>query len=253
MFQSVARRREALEMLEKARRLDPLELRLDVLKATYLEWGPGDYAEADRTLQAVLERDPLFVPALVRLADIRWGGQGRHAESVALLEQAVALDPGNETAWRHLVLSYISVGEIAASDGRDWPRLGSPGARTDEHSLVPERMAQAGEAAYALMAAGPTYFQIEVAGFARNTPARARDRRLSARHQGARKLGVRLGMATSRSWKDSSTWRSGVAGLADMLMANGPTREGAYSPERAARQCRPAGRSASGVGSAVAQ
>ena len=33
LFQSVARRREALEMVEKARRLDPLELRLDVIKA----------------------------------------------------------------------------------------------------------------------------------------------------------------------------------------------------------------------------
>ncbi len=84
LFQSVARRREALEMLEKARKLDPLDIRLDVLKALYLEWGPGDYAEADRLLQPVLERDPLFVPALVRLADVRWGGQGRHAESVAL-------------------------------------------------------------------------------------------------------------------------------------------------------------------------
>ena len=115
LFQSVARRREALEMLEKARKLDPLEIRLDVLKALYLEWGPGNYAEADRMLQAVLERDPLFVPALVRLADVRWGGQGRHAEAVALGEQAVALDPGNETAWRHLVLSYISVGEVASA------------------------------------------------------------------------------------------------------------------------------------------
>ena len=48
LFQSVARRREALEMIEKARRLDPLELRLDVLKATYLVWGPGDMKQAPR-------------------------------------------------------------------------------------------------------------------------------------------------------------------------------------------------------------
>ena len=64
-------------MIEKARRLDPLELRLDVIKATYLLWGSGDMAQAAQVAEAVLERDPLYVPALVRLADVRWCGQGR--------------------------------------------------------------------------------------------------------------------------------------------------------------------------------
>ena len=74
MFQSVARRREALDMIEKARRLDPLEPRLDVIKATYLLFGSGDIPQATRVLEAVLERDPLYVPALVRLSDVRWCG-----------------------------------------------------------------------------------------------------------------------------------------------------------------------------------
>ena len=77
----------------------------------------------------MLERNPLYVPALVRLADVRWCGQGRHAESVALAEQAVALDPGNETAWRHLSMSYLSLGEPAAAEEAldhisDYPALG---------------------------------------------------------------------------------------------------------------------------------
>ena len=149
LFQSVARRREALEMLEKARKLDPLEIRLDVLKALYLEWGPGNYAEADRILQAVLERDPLFVPALVRLADVRWGGQGRHAEAVALGEQAVALDPDNETAWRHLVLSYISVGEVKSALAAFSKTADHPALAPMMGHFVSERMAR-GEAS------GPT-------------------------------------------------------------------------------------------------
>ena len=221
LFQSVARRREALEMLEKARRLDPLELRLDVLKATYLEWGAGDYAEADRTLQPVLERDPLFVPALVRLADIRWGGQTRHAESVALLEQAVALDPGNQTAWRHLILSYIAVGEIAGANAAighisDHPALGPLNVH-----LFRNEWRKAGEAAYSLVAAGPTYFQIE-------------SQVALAIRRHARETGdYRRAIETLERWAAVS-WNGdepvlegqldmgiGVAGLAEMLMATG--------------------------------
>ncbi len=79
LFQSVARRREALAMLEKARKLNPLEPRLDVVKATYLGYGPGDAEQATRLLQQVLERDPLYLPALLRLAEFRWSLQGRNS------------------------------------------------------------------------------------------------------------------------------------------------------------------------------
>ena len=221
LFQSVARRREALEMLEKARRLDPLEMRLDVLKALYLEWGPGDFAQADRILQTVLERDPLFVPALVRLANVRSTGQGRHAEAVALGEQAVALDPGNDTSWRHLVLSYISVGEItgakaAISHISDHPALGPLNVH-----LFQNEWREAGEAAYALVAAGPTYFQIEP----QVALAIRRHARVTGNYQRAAE--------TLQSWA-AVVWDGdepvlqgqldgglGVAGLADMLMATG--------------------------------
>jgi tetratricopeptide (TPR) repeat protein len=161
-FQSIARRREALAMVDKARELDPLELRLDVLKALYLEWGPGDYAQAERILESVLERDPLFVPALIRLGEIRWGGQGRYAEGVAFDEQAVALDPGNETAWRNLTLAYISVGDIdsamaAMSHTSDNPALAAMLAH-----LFRNEWRAAGSAAYTLIADGFTYFQTEI-------------------------------------------------------------------------------------------
>jgi len=161
-FQSIARRREALAMVDKARELDPLELRLDVLKALYLEWGPGDYAQAEKILESVLERDPLFVPALIRLGEIRWGGQGRYAEGVALDEQAVALDPGNETAWRNLTLAYISIGDInsamaAMSHTSDNPALAPMLAH-----LFRNEWRAAGSAAYTLIADGFTYFQTEI-------------------------------------------------------------------------------------------
>ncbi len=221
LFQSVARRREALEMLEKARKLDPLDIRLDVLKATYLEWGPGDFEQAERLLQGVLERDPLFVPALVRLADVRWGGQGRHADAVALLEQAVALDPGNETAWRHLVLAYISVGEVSSAMTALSKTADHPALAPMNFHLFRNEWRAAGEQAYDLVAAGPTYFQVEI----QVALAIRRHAHVTGDYQRA--------IETLESWA-SVVWDGdepvlqgqldmgvGAAGLADMLMATG--------------------------------
>ena len=220
-FQSVARRREALEMLEKARRLDPLDIRLDVLKALYLEWGPGDYAQAASILQGVLERDPLFVPALVRLADVRWGGQGRHAEAVALGEQAVALDPGNQTAWRHLVLTYISVGEVTSAMAAFSRTSDHPALAPMIGHLFRDEWRAAGEKAYALVAAGPTYFQVEM----QVALAIRRHARVTGDYQRAIKA---LEGWASVVWDGDEPilqgqldMGAGVAGLADMMMANG--------------------------------
>jgi tetratricopeptide (TPR) repeat protein len=208
-------------MVEKARRLDPLELRLDVIKATYLLFGSGDMKQAAQVAEAVLERDPLYVPALVRLADVRWCGQGEHAESVALAEQAVALDPGNETAWRHLMLSYLSIGEPAGSEAAfrhvsDVPALGGLTI-----NLYRNEWRKAGEAAYALIAAGPTYRQIEP----HVALAIRRHARVTGNYQRA--------IETLEEWA-GVTWDGnepvlqgqldmghGVAAVADMLMASG--------------------------------
>ncbi|MGH8196789.1 MAG: adenylate/guanylate cyclase domain-containing protein [Steroidobacteraceae bacterium] len=220
LFQSVARRREALAMIEMARRLDPLEPRLDVIKATYLEWGPGDLAQADEILKTVLVREPLFVPALARLADVRWI-RGKLAESIALGEQAVALDAGNDHAWRQLMGSYDSVAEPAAADAAS--------RRTADHvpngslwrHVYGKEWRKAGEAAYALLALGPTYFQNE----ALVALAIRRHARVTGDYPRA--------IETLENWA-SVTWDEnepvlqvqldlgyGVAGLADMLMATG--------------------------------
>ncbi len=221
MFQSVARRREALDMIEKARRLDPLELRLDVIKATYLAWGPGDMPQAAQVAESVLQRDPLYVPALVRLADVRWGGEGKSAESIALAEQAVALDPGNETAWRHLSLSYLSVGEPAAAEAALTHVEDNPAMGKLVVDLYKDDWRGAGEAAYTLLAAGPSYRQIE--------PHIALAIRRYARLTGD----YRRAIATLEEWTAVS-WDGdepvieeqlgmgvSIAALGDMLMASG--------------------------------
>lgn len=154
LFQSLARRREALDMIEKARRLDPLEPRLDVIKATYLLFGPADRSQAARLLESVLQREPLYVPALLRLSEVYWLSPGRHAEAVKLAEQAVALDPGNELAWRQLATCYTDVGDIAAAESAYAHIPEAPTYGWLSLHLLRKDWRKAGEAAYAMVAEG---------------------------------------------------------------------------------------------------
>ena len=221
LFQSVARRRESLEMIEKARSLDPLAPHLDVLKATYLMWGSGEMTEAAHLLEAVLERDPLYVPAMARLAEVRWCGQGKFAESIQLLEQAVAIDSGNESAWGLLAASYFDVDDLAATENslrrvENDPELGG---------LLPhlyrKEWRQASEAAYRRIAAGRASpkFEGQVALAIR------RHARATGEYQLAIKV---LETWASVTWDDDGPLLQGqldnglgVAGLGDMLMASG--------------------------------
>lgn len=115
LFQSVARRREALGLIEQARRLDPIDPRLAVTQAVYLFYGPCDVDGAAGILRSVLDRDPLYVPALSRLSEVEWAGRGALAEAAWLAEQAIALDPDNVFVRRLLVDIYLDLGDETAA------------------------------------------------------------------------------------------------------------------------------------------
>ena len=154
LFQSAARRREALAMVEKARQLNPLEPRLDVIKATYLAYGPGDVEQSTSILQQLLERDPLYVPALVRLSEFRWRLEGRIAEAIQLAEQAVKLDPGTELAWYHIGVAYLDVDDPASAESAFRGIGESSRSGPLSMSLYRKDWRAAGNAAYAMLAAG---------------------------------------------------------------------------------------------------
>lgn len=223
-FQSVARRTDALEMLEKARRLDPLDMRLDVLKALYLLWGPGDIAQAAQIAESVLQRDPLYVPALLRLAEIRWTGQDRYAEAIALGEQAVALDPGNEMAWRYLSMFYLSAGDTAAANNALKHSSEYSGLQVILQVHRGE-WRKAGESAYSLIAGGTSYRQIE----SEIALAISQHAKVTGDYPRAIKALEEWALV---SWDDGEPVLEGqldmganVAALADMLMATGKTDE----------------------------
>jgi TolB-like protein/DNA-binding winged helix-turn-helix (wHTH) protein len=115
LYETPARRDEALALLDRARALDPLEPKYDVLKSVFLYFGRSAIAESDAILANAVGRNPLYQPALMRLAEIRGFAEGRFADAVKFGEQALALDPQSEWTRRALVAAYVDVGDIAAA------------------------------------------------------------------------------------------------------------------------------------------
>src|SRR5205085_11926947 len=92
LYENPARDEEALQLIGQARKLDRLEPLLDVAKATFLYYGRSEVGEAETLLIGALRRDPLYQPALLRLAQLYWM-VGRLAEAIKLSEQVLAADP----------------------------------------------------------------------------------------------------------------------------------------------------------------
>jgi len=120
VFADRSRSTEALELLDRARRIEPLEPEYDVTKAVYELYGRGNVAAADDLLVGVLQREPLYPPALSRLAELRFCCQGRLADAVQLGQQALALDPLAE--WTRRVVIRSAVGMQLPQPGRDAAR-----------------------------------------------------------------------------------------------------------------------------------
>jgi TolB-like protein/Tfp pilus assembly protein PilF len=112
LWEDPARRAEAAAFLDRARTLDPLDPDHDVTLAIYLFYGFSKSEEADLLLRRVLERDPKYTPALSRHGEILLFGLGRTADGIRVLEKALAIDPGLETARRFLVGGYVAIGDL---------------------------------------------------------------------------------------------------------------------------------------------
>ena len=114
VYETPSRRDEALEMLDRARKLDPLEPGHDVTKALFLYMERADMAAANALLLDVVKRYPRYQPALARLCDVNMlTGQG--AKSIRYGEQALALDPSLEMTRRNLISAYVDLGDMAAA------------------------------------------------------------------------------------------------------------------------------------------
>jgi TolB-like protein/DNA-binding winged helix-turn-helix (wHTH) protein/Tfp pilus assembly protein PilF len=90
------RKGEAIEMIDRARQIDPLTPDLHLRQAFLLMVSHSDVAAHDRLLREALAINPGFRPALLQLANSNYEYSDEFAEAIRLLEQAIALDPAGE-------------------------------------------------------------------------------------------------------------------------------------------------------------
>lgn len=228
VYETPARRGEALEMLDRARKLDPLEPAYDVTKAQFLYMERADFAGANALLVDVVKRNPRYQPALARLGDV-YMLTGQPAKSIRYNERALALDPSLEMARRNLIGSYVDLGDMGAArqlvddEGFD----ASP--RQLQVLMREGSWQQAGEVAYASLAAGTVSSTIETAMNVAAIRMHARVTGDFARAQAA------LEEASGVHWdeaghailpQDGSPLRDAAIGLADVLLAGGQEERG---------------------------
>jgi DNA-binding winged helix-turn-helix (wHTH) protein/TolB-like protein/tetratricopeptide (TPR) repeat protein len=109
------RKGEAIEMIDRAREIDPLTPELHVRKAFLLMVSRSDVEGHDRLLREALEINPRFHPALVELAISRHQFSGAFADGIRIVEQSIAVDP--QAAYgRHSAASmYLDVDDPLAA------------------------------------------------------------------------------------------------------------------------------------------
>ena len=135
-------------MVDRARKLDPLDPDYDVFKAIFLFYERADLKGANDLLVEVLREHPQDVPALIRLCELRSFAMGRLADGVLYCEQALAIDPLAAEARLHLITNYHELGESAAVE--------QVAGAASRDSIVPQVLLQiyandwvrAGEGAY---------------------------------------------------------------------------------------------------------
>ena len=116
VYEDPKRRDQALELLDRARKLDPLKPEYDVTKSIFLLYERSDIKGADELLSEVVKRNPNYLPGLARLCELRSGVQGQLAEGIMYCERARGLDPLSEAARLSLTNAYLSLRDEQAAE-----------------------------------------------------------------------------------------------------------------------------------------
>jgi DNA-binding winged helix-turn-helix (wHTH) protein/TolB-like protein/Tfp pilus assembly protein PilF len=112
---SQGRRGEAMELIDRARRLDPLSPSLYWRKAQLLLATRGDVAGMEQLLHEALALRPDFPTALRDLAISKYMWHGDVAEAIRLIERAMAVDPDSHSADAFAVELYLAIGDLSAA------------------------------------------------------------------------------------------------------------------------------------------
>lgn len=90
------RKGEAIDMINRARQIDPLTPDLHLQQAFLLMVGRSDVAAHDRLVREALTINPGFEPALIQLAVSNYEYSGEFAQAIRLVERAIALNPASD-------------------------------------------------------------------------------------------------------------------------------------------------------------
>ncbi len=103
---------EVDSMLQRALWIDPLSPRARFKRVMFSDLSAAD---TEKQMLEVLALDPNFHPALQRYGKYRWMLHGQLAESAAIMEHAIAVDPENPWS-RHTALAiYLDLDDVTAA------------------------------------------------------------------------------------------------------------------------------------------
>jgi len=227
LYETPSRRDEALETLDRARKLDPLQPAYDVTRAVFLLYERGDVQGANDLLVGVLRRNPDYQPALARLAEVRGFCLGESVDGVEYGERALQLDPLAEYTRRSLVRAYLDAGDVPAAERVADAADQELSVRRLPILLYRRDWQHAGEAAYESLARqtiSPQDSSLAVAAIrmhARSTHDFERARLALETMSGAR-----WDQSGRPSLPDRPGIRDAAVGLADVLLAGGHEVQG---------------------------
>jgi tetratricopeptide (TPR) repeat protein len=228
VYQNPARRDETLDLLDRARKLDPLEPGYDVTKALFLLMERGDLAGSDALLVDVVKRNPDYLPAVARLAELKLL-MGQAARSVRYGEHALALDPAQEMTRRNLISAYVDLGDLAAAEALQEADGPESLPRRLKRLMYERAWREAGGVAYQSLANGTMLSDIEAAMHVAAIRMHARS---TGEFERAREV---LEPMSGVSWdamgnpvlaEGGSSLRDAAVGLADVLITSGQVERG---------------------------
>lgn len=229
VYATPSRRDEVLELLDRARKLDPLEPGHDVTKAQFLWFERADIQGANALLVDVLKRNPRYTPALAWLGGLR-EMMKQAANGIRYSEQALALDPSREWTRRALIRGYVDLGDLSAAK-QLLEDEGSERSPRQLRLLMHEGdWRQAGELAYESLvrereSVSGTDMLMIVSAIRMH--ARATDEFERARAALQEASGVSWDSAGRATLpQEGSPVRAAAIGLADVLLASGQERQG---------------------------
>jgi DNA-binding winged helix-turn-helix (wHTH) protein/TolB-like protein/Tfp pilus assembly protein PilF len=109
---SQGRRGEALELIDRARRIDPLSASLCWRKAQLVLATRSDVAGMEQLLHEALAIKPNFPTALRDLANAEYIWHGDFADAIRLMERAKAVDPDSHWADSITAEYYLELGDL---------------------------------------------------------------------------------------------------------------------------------------------